>query len=197
MAKKIILTDVDGVLLRWEEGFSRWMTSKNFGSPVDLKQYSQAKRYGISQEKADELVKQFNESAWIRYLNPMPLSEKIVEKFRVQGFEFKCITSLSTDKFAKQAREDNLKDLFQESMIEVVCLETGSPKDEALAKYAKINPGAYWIEDKPENAIAGMKAGFKSILLTQKYNEDFECPEGMIRCKDWNLIFDTIHVFKL
>jgi len=127
----------------------------------------------------------------------MPLSEKMVEKFRYQNFEFKCLTSLSTDKFAVQAREDNLTDLYQESITKVICLETGASKDEELAKLAKIHPGAYWIEDKPENAIAGMKAGFKSILLTQTYNEDFECPEGILRCPDWYAIFDAIHVFKL
>jgi|TARA_B100001094_G_scaffold145906_1_gene141262 5'(3')-deoxyribonucleotidase len=195
MGKKVILTDVDGVLLNWEKSFSKWMSDKGY-SIEQQNEYAQSKRYGITKEQADELVKTFNESAWIRYLGALPYAEHMVEKFRVQNFEFKALTSLSSSKIAAHAREDNLTDLFQESIVECKCIETGADKDEELEKLAKIHPGAYWIEDKPVNAVLGLKFGLRPILITHPYNKDFKVPEGVIRANDWKDIFDIIHVFK-
>tara|TARA_B110000240_G_scaffold189654_1_gene229893 strand:+ start:149 stop:754 length:606 start_codon:yes stop_codon:yes gene_type:complete len=193
---KTIITDVDGVLLDWEGMFTKWMTSHSQGSPQVDNEYSQAIRYGLSKIQADLYVKTFNESAHIRYMKPLPHTERMIEKFRTQGWNFKCVTSLSTDKFAVKAREDNLTDLYQNSMIEVQCLETGADKTKALEELSKKHPGAWWIEDKPENALVGLQFGFRTILMTHTYNKDFECPEGMIRCKDFLEVFDAITVFK-
>ena len=41
----------------------------------------------------------------------------------------------------------------------VLCLDTGADKDEALAPY--FNSGAFWIEDKTENAELGAELGLQ------------------------------------
>jgi dienelactone hydrolase len=66
-----ILTDVDGVLLVWEASFSKWMASKGYTVKTP-NVYKQSTRYGLEQDLADKLVCQFNESAWMGYLDPMP-----------------------------------------------------------------------------------------------------------------------------
>ena len=52
----------------------------------------------------------------------------------------------------------NLEKLFgPAAFTKLVCLATGAPKDEALAEYKGSN--YFWIEDKLENAEAGLEAG--------------------------------------
>ena len=68
--------------------------------------------------------------------------------------------------------------------------------NELLEKLSKLHPRAYWIEDKPVNAVLGLKFGLRPILITHPYNKDFKVPEGVIRANDWKDIFDIIHVFK-
>ena len=71
------------------------------------------------------------------------------------GYCFHCITSLSEDDNAGKLRKMNLRKLFGKTAFEkFVILDTGANKDEALAEYK--DTGLWWIEDKPENALAGL-----------------------------------------
>ena len=64
--------------------------------------------------------------------------------------------------------------------------------DGVFLRYLKQwEPGHWWIEDKPENAVAGIKAGHKSILITHPYNKDFEYP-GLVRANGWKEIYEIV-----
>ena len=88
-------------------------------------------------------------------------------------------------------RERNLVKLFGDCFEEIICLPTGADKDEALVKLADKYGTGWWIEDKPENCIAGLKAGHKPILITHEYNKDFE-HEGVIRANSWEDIYNIV-----
>ena len=64
MPKKYIITDIDGVVLDWEEGFSVWMEHHGHNK-VDGYQfvYNIGERYGMPYEQGSKLVKQFNREA--------------------------------------------------------------------------------------------------------------------------------------
>ena len=67
--ERIILTDVDGVLLEWENHFERWMLTKGHQQKVGKeKVYSMDKRYGLTKKKKEELIK--NNLEVILYPNP-------------------------------------------------------------------------------------------------------------------------------
>ena len=77
-----------------------------------------------------------------------------------------------------------------DAFIEVVCLDTGADKDQILADYGHKYPGAYWIEDKPENLMAGVYVGLKGILMEHGHN--METPvEGTV-VKNWEQIHQYI-----
>ena len=85
------------------------------------------------------------------------------------GYTFVCITSLSLDENAAKLREMNLQKMFGKTAFsKVICLDTGADKDEALSKYAGSN--CYWLEDKPENATAGLRFGLRPILMEHGHN---------------------------
>ena len=92
-SNRIILTDVDGVLLDWEISFDNWMTKQGY-QPVNYSDYKQSSRYEIPQDLADDLVKRFNESAWIGYLPVLRDAYNGVRKFVDAGYTFECITRL-------------------------------------------------------------------------------------------------------
>ena len=182
-----ILTDVDGVLLEWEPAFTKWMNSKGYEVQTEGV-YKQATRFGIEQALSDALTNRFNESAWMGYLKPIPGAVKWLERFADEGYTFECLTSQSEDIYAGYLRKYNLEILFGKVITECTCIATGSDKDEHLKNWA---PGHWWIEDKPQNAIAGLEAGHKPILITHPYNKDFE-HEGIHRADTWEDIFNII-----
>ena len=169
---KVILTDCDGVLLNWEASFTTWMAQKGYNK-VDADEYDVAKSYGLSKAESKPLVRQFNESAWMGYLPALRDARSGVAKLVEAGYEFVCITSLSLDENAKKARVKNLQSIFGKDVFtaeNVVCLDTGADKDEALAEYAGL--GLWWIEDKTENAKLGVAMGLNTILVNHGHNQD-------------------------
>ena len=189
---KIILTDCDGVVLDWEEGFSIWMEHHGHNK-VEGSQYmySIGDRYGISKEQGSKLVKQMNESAAIGFLPPLRDAQYFVKKLHEQHqYKFICITSLSLDPYAAYLRKRNLKKLMGDAFLDVVCLDTGADKDEILKEYGEKYPGNYWIEDKPENLDWGIDAGLNGILVQHGHNLDYN-GSGLV-VKNWEEIYKII-----
>jgi hypothetical protein len=78
---------------------------------------------------------------------------------------------------------------FGEGVIkELVCLPTGSDKDQALEPYR--DSGLWWVEDKPENADVGYHMGLNSILMEHGHNADHECPYPVV--KNWREIYALV-----
>ncbi len=189
---KTILTDCDGVILDWEEGFSVWMEHHGHQKVEGYQYlYNIGQRYGMSSEAGNKLVKQFNESAAIGFLPPLRDAQFFVKKLHEQHqYKFIAITSLSLDPYAKYLRERNLKKLFGDAFIDVICLDTGADKDEILKEYGGNFPGNYWIEDKPENVDWGIDAGLKGILIEHGHNMDYKGSATIV--KNWEDIYNII-----
>ena len=189
---KIILTDCDGVVLDWEEGFSVWMEHHGHNTVEGYQyMYNIGDRYGVSKEQGSQMVKVFNESAAIGFLPPLRDAQYFVKKLHEQHqYKFIAITSLSLDPYAKELRERNLNKLFGDAFIDVVCLDTGADKDEILKEYGAKYPGNYWIEDKPENLNAGIDVGLNGILIEHGHNMDYTGNANIV--KNWNEIYNLI-----
>lgn len=190
MTDKIILTDCDGVLLDWEAAFTDWMGAKG-NTKIVNGIYDISKSYGIEKVEGKRLVREFNESAWMGFLPAFRDARSGVAKLVEAGFKFICITSLSLDEKAKMQRISNLKNVFgKDVFLDVVCLDTGADKDEALSPYA--GSGLYWLEDKTENAMCGAELGLKSILIEHAHNADAVSIENINRVASWTEIVDII-----
>ena len=168
---KIILTDCDGVLLNWEGAFTNWMSMRGYS--VDLlnrREYHMGKRYGISSEEKDRTVRAFNESAWMKYLNPLRDAVYYVDLLhRKHGYTFHMCTSLTTDEYAQKLRIENIERLFgKTAFTKYIFCDTGADKDEALEPYR--DSGYLWVEDKVENAELGLQMGLDSVLISHPWN---------------------------
>lgn len=187
---KLILVDCDGVLLDWESSFHEWMDSEGYKivPDCDVNAYSLHFHYGLSKKKIRELIVKFNSSAAIATLKPFRDSVEFVTKLSNEGYSFCVITSLSTDKYAISAREANLKLVFPTVDFEVICLDTGSDKDEALLPYK--NSGLFFIEDKTENAQTGNRLGLTSLLIRHTHNENVK---DIPILDNWREIYEYIN----
>lgn len=187
--EKIILTDCDGVLLAWEGAFHEWMISKGF-TKKEHGTYDISKTFGIPKTLGKKLVKEFNESAWMGFLPAYKDARSGVAKLVEHGWKFIVITSLSLDVKAQMLRISNLKNIFGKNVfIDVICLDTGADKDEELVKFK--DSGLFWIEDKPENAEAGLKYGLKPIIIEHEHNKGHDV-EGIETAYDWEEIYNII-----
>ena len=191
---KIILTDIDGVVLNWEYAFGEYMEFQGH-QPVEghNKYYSVRQKYNLPTDASGDLViKTFNESAAIGFLPPLRDAQYFIKKLHEQHqFQFIAITSLSLLPYAQQLREKNLKKLFGDNcFIEVNCLDTGADKDEILDVYAREYPGAYWIEDKPQNADVGIALGLKSILVEHGHNMNYNGQAKVV--VNWEEIYNIL-----
>lgn len=190
MSEKIIFTDCDGVILDWEKAFKEWMVQHGYNH-IDGSEYAIDKQFGIPRELGKQLVRQFNESAWMGELEAFRGARAGIGRLVEAGYQFVVITSLSLDPAAKHARQRNLEEVFGHGwMKELVCLDTGADKDDILAEYvAKYEGVKYWIEDKPENYDSGVNVGLESFLVTHNHNDDYE---GYNKVHDMNEVADQI-----
>ena len=186
---KLILTDVDGVLLNWEYAFGTWMEEHGHikidnGNFI----YNMGKRYGIDIAEAGKLIRYFNESATIGFLPALRDAEHYVKLLGNLGYRFHAITSLSKDPNAQRLRTKNLTKLFGNVFEKYIYLDTGEDKDAVLAHYKDSN--LLWIEDKPANAAAGLKCGLNSVIMEHAFNLHYEGAAPLV--KNWSEIYNMV-----
>jgi len=205
-SNRIILTDVDGVLLEWEHHFTKWMLQKTLFDekgaryhphrllPDKQNTYEMAERFGVTKDEIRKHIREFNRSAWMGTQRPMPESQTWVKLLAAEGWTFIPITSQTSDIPAQQLRKRRLGELFGDQVFtNYHILGTGADKDSALAEFH--NTGLYWVEDKPNNAVAGLKYGLKPILIEHPYNRDFDHPD-VIRVNNWKDIHQIVSARK-
>ena len=201
-SNRIILTDVDGVLLEWEHHFTKWMLQKSYFNddgnryyphkllPNKQDEYEMAKRFGLTKDEIRALIREFNRSAWMGTQEPMPESVQWVKLLHAEGWTFVPITSQTSDLPAQALRKRRLAEVFGTAVFSnYFILETGADKDSVLQEFR--DTGLYWVEDKWANAVAGLKHGLKSILINHDYNREFSHPE-ITRVNTWRDIHELI-----
>ena len=192
----VILTDVDGVLVYWEHSFAIWMQQSGYGEPK-TGAYELHDKYDITPVEANLLTTAFNESAWLTRLPPMRDAIKYVKKLHDEhGYVFHCITAIPDFEASRDARRENLRNLFGPTAFEKIILCGNSKnKDGILEQYQ--DSDCFWLEDLPKNCEMGLKHGLKPILMSHHYNTDYAHPL-IPRVNTWKDIYgyvvgDMIH----
>ena len=201
-SNRIILTDVDGVLLEWEHHFTKWMLQRTLFDekgaryhpyrllPNKENTYEMAERFGLTKPEIRKEIREFNRSAWMGTQRPMYNSQTWVKLLAAEGWTFIPITSQTSDKPAQELRKRRLGELFGDHVFtNYHILGTGADKDSALAEFH--GTGLYWVEDKPHNALAGLNYGLNPILIDHPYNRDFNHKE-IIRVNNWQDIHQIL-----
>lgn len=167
-----ILIDCDGVILDWENGFHSYMKSLGY-----LKNNNNGwleSQYDLDQSVVRKHIREFNQSNCIENLVSIEDAVYYMQELKKLNYKFVCITSLSHDNSIQERRLKNFEKLFGKDFFEdIIFLDTYSPKDDMLKKYA--NTGYWWIEDNISNAVVGKSLGLRSILFGKENDEVESC----------------------
>ena len=186
----VIVVDADGVILYWEHGFHMWMVSNGY-KQTNTGSYSIEDKYGISKEKADDLILSFNESAALRKLAPYKDAIKYIRKLHEDhGYVFHCITAIPNTHDMFEARMENIHNLFGKTAFERLTLcGDSSNKQELLKEYEDTE--CFWIEDLAKNCLMGLEVGMRPLLMDHHYNKNDHHP-GVFRVQNWKEIYSHI-----
>jgi FMN phosphatase YigB (HAD superfamily) len=192
MDTKIILTDVDGVLLDWFAGFKSWMSDHGHEEIAEQAElhWDLGHRYGKDDAEIFNLVEEFNHSEEIKNLTPIRDAQYWVGRLEEEGFKLHCVSSLSDSERAERFRLWNLYQLFGEDVFDdIVCLPILQCKRDYLSKFK--DSGMFWIEDNIKNAEVGHELGLKTLLMNHGYTQSYNNPEIPL-VNDWSHIYDIV-----
>lgn len=188
---KLILTDVDEVLLHWTGAFTRFIKEHHDIIPSRVRDdHYIAKWLEIHPDEAFAMVKEFNSSDDFGMLEPFDSAQSVLGKLSDEGFRFVAITSCSSDGIVERLRRQNLVYYFGNIFEEVHCLDFDDDKGRVLSRY----PKAIWVEDSMDWAVRGADLGHATFLIDHEHNKSLVHPHIM-RVKDWNTIYRHIHLF--
>ena len=194
LSEKLILTDVDGVLLDWNFSFEMWMKARGH-IKVDSG-YNLATSYDITQVNASYLSNMFCHSREISRLVPFRDAIQYVRKLHEEyGYVFQAITAISDDERTLKNRWQNLENLFGKGVFHGLD-HVGAMADKTIALTKYKDSGCFWVEDHFNNSLVGAKLGLQSLLMDHTYNQDTSNPENIFikRVYSWKHIYQMAHI---
>jgi len=192
MTKKILLTDIDGCVVKWNKAFDTFMTTLGFHKTPNETSYNMAKRYSdVPEDVVLDCLHLFNVSGHICNLEPLPDAVEYLNKFADDGYQIIGITSIGTHELTQHHRNVNINRNFHHVFSEVIHLETGSHKRDVLTHWK--DSGCYWVEDFLPNAHDGHLLGLKPIVVTQPWNSDMEVEYPRVSPYNaWKSIYEIV-----
>jgi FMN phosphatase YigB (HAD superfamily) len=192
--EKLILTDVDGVVLDWEKHFHEYMHSHgHWRDPEVPERYWKELDYPrISEEEARQMVLHYNTSAWMMDVPPFRDALSGVARLRENGFQLHAITAMGNDPYSYKAREYNLKNLFGRGVFHLTCTDMNNPDSKRPMLESYENTGLPWIEDKPFNANMGAELGLNTFLIDHPHNAEAVLHDSVKRVNSWAEICDAL-----
>lgn len=180
-----IILDCDGVILDWLAKFQAF-AEKRLGrklcssgpSNFDLHRW-----LGVSDiAQALQLIRQFNsgEDGMFGQLPPMRGAQAALKTLANAGRDLHIITACSLSKEVIALRAHNLRTVFGDIFSQIHYVGLQDSKSPLLKEYTR----ATWVEDKYENAIAGVEAGHKTYLIRASHNLDREA-SCLVRGLTW------------
>lgn len=181
---KILLTDIDGVVLNWSDHFQKYL--KQYYPEVSLWDPT---TFAQSDQTAD-IIKYYNNTAWIGFLPPLRDAQEILPKFKQEGWEIIACTSMGVDQYANALRKQNIESLFPDVFARVDIIPFMEPKNKWLSQYK--GSGAIWVEDKWTNAVAGANIGLKTYFMKHSYNAMYDA-DNIEKVDNWIQIYNKVN----
>ncbi|AIK68031.1 hypothetical protein CPTMiller_0095 [Citrobacter phage Miller] len=142
--KPVILTDIDGIAVKWQSGLPFFLSKHNMPTDIALDMVTDERFrdmteiFGCDHQLAKILMEEYNNSSFIRYLSAYDDALIVINRLKAQ-YDFVAVTALGTTPTASLNRIANLNTLFPSAFKEVCVVGHGETKVhrylEAKAKY--------------------------------------------------------------
>lgn len=189
---KLILTDVDEVVLNWRASFEKWCLQQaditiDPARPTLVDHHKAEEWLGADLETTKGYIERFHHDGWFEKLEPYPDASIYIPKLANLGYRFVAVTAIDDDPSTYDARLRNLRTHFDDLFAAVHCVGLMGSKREVLGWYRP----TYWVEDKPSNAKLGAELGHTSFLISHPNNLDYNDPQ-VKRVGGWKDIFNML-----
>lgn len=185
MTKKLLITDVDFVLLDWVIGLKPFLDEKGISSD-HLEQYRGSTYYpslselffNDNEDQNIKLMKEFNDSKWIEHLpifqdDAIHHLEKISKKVDVFA-----VTCLGDGKAQQIMRTNNLMKHYNNSIKDVICIPVRTSKAPTFARLKDKHDILFYVDDRENHLAEAKSCGIDTLLY--KRNEDHAPTESSI-----------------
>lgn len=196
---RILLTDVDEVLLQWMVEFKQFLinnkysTVSSFPSTWALHDWILHDGSPLTENETRKLILQFNHSDQFQSLKPYDHAKETLSFLKEFGFHIVAISSCTDDHDVFTKRKFNLDTNFPGLIDNLICLPLGSPKIDVLTKF----PQSIWIDDNIHNVQDGIKLNHFSFLMKRPWNnepdDDIPFFSSWIDIKNFVLFEETLH----
>jgi 5'(3')-deoxyribonucleotidase len=170
--KKVLLTDVDGVLVDWVGSFGKYAQSRGYqlNTPTP-KTWEMTEWFGADNDAIRVLIQEFNSGKDFESIPVFQDALKVLPELR-RHYDLVAITCCSDDPKVISKRKKNLE-MLNVDFKEIHCLPQTASKSDLLKSYSP----TIWVEDRVEGAEAGHEAGHRSFLRESTYNNEYNNPE--------------------
>lgn len=167
--EKIILTDIDGVVLDFTQGFYSFLEdTQNIVIPHEQRaNFAIYKQLGWTREQDQHVMTDYAHSDYFKKIPAKECARDVLQDMRKDGWRFIAITACLTGlerqcyKTTYQNRLDNLEAHFGNVFEDLHLSTWDGGKGEHLGRY---DP-AYWVDDRPHHALEGQKFGHQSFIM--------------------------------
>lgn len=158
MTRPILLTDIDGVVLDYDHGFSMYLKERGYDSYSDFWKYEDF-------DAQQELVQKFNHSDHFSKLPIFNDAKEYLNEMSRKGYAIVAITACGDHSEIIKKRTQNLASL---PIDELICLPLSSSKKSVLEKYTP----TIWIEDSYNHALDGANWGHTVYLKKTEWTPE-------------------------
>ncbi len=184
---KIILSDVDSVLLNFNAGFEIYLRELNYPIRPDFHSHNNlTSALNLSFEEEQILVHNFFETDGVFELSAVSHAIDAVQTLYGHGWDFVAISACPSSQTIRERRFQNLEEVFGINFLDLHLTGAGGCKKSVLSSY---DP-AIWVEDNHVNAVVGHELGHRTFLIDYPHNRIDGCP--VERVNDWKEIMDAI-----
>lgn len=190
--EKIILTDIDGVVLDFASSFSPYIKDNHNHTGCLDSFFSEVHSTG----RHMEVVANFCMSDYFKSLEAKDCALSVLNDLRRDGWRFIAITACDTEydkqclKTSYQNRMDNLERHFPGVFEDMHFSKWSTGKGEILKRFAP----TWWVDDRADHAYEGHEAGHSSIIMrsVEVKIASMENPKNLPVVDDWFEIKDMI-----
>lgn len=190
MSKKLILCDVDGVLLDWTSRLPHYMQELGQAVEPAIRLHATGEFtpltevFDMDREQELEFIRSYNRTGHLSQLTAYRDALLYVKSLS-EDYDFVAITAIGTDESIIQARTENLEFWYPGIFKDVVCVGVQESKFDALSKYSR----SIFIDDQPRYVDEAIRAGHIGVRLKRRVND---APHQGFNPRNWAEVNDLI-----
>ena len=188
---KLILTDMDDVLVDWVAGFTLFNRTHYRPDLPDMPSdcgWDMSPWLGCTKDESVRRVQEFNSGEFPEFGKLPPTKNSVygIQTLAMLGFKFVIVTCATTVPKAVAMRRENAYRLFGDALEDIHILGLKDKKGPILSQYEP----TYWIDDKVEHAEAGYAVGHHALVMNQSHNTSIQT--HVPRVNNWHEICQII-----